>query len=60
MLILGFPIEFHNEIKNELFVKGHHILQFTSLKVFVIQRNSLQFYNGPLNVFWKVYSKRES
>ena len=56
----GFKIEFHAELKNELFVQGHHILQFITLKVFVIQTNCLQLYSGPLLVFLKMYLKPES
>ena len=42
MVFEGFQIEFHAELKNELFVQGHHIQQFITLKVFVIQTNCLQ------------------
>ena len=45
-----FPFEFHNELKNELFIQGHHIQQFITLKVFVMQTNCLQLYNDPLPV----------
>ena len=34
LVFKGFPIEFHAELKNELFVQGHNILQFKTLKVF--------------------------
>ena len=47
-------------LKNKLLVEGHQIEQFITLTVFVIQTNSLQLYNGPLLVFWKVYLKPES
>ena len=62
MLILvfeGFQIEIHAELKNEHFVQGHHISQFITLKVFVIQTNCLQLYNSPLLVFLKMYLKPE-
>ena len=59
LVFKGFPIEFHAEFTNELFVHGHHIQQFATLKVFVIQTNCLQLYNGPL-LFWMVYFKPES
>ena len=55
MVFEGFQIEFHAEFKNELFV---HV--FITLKVFVIQTNCLQLYNGSLLVFWKIYLKPES
>ena len=51
MVFEGFQIEFHAELKHELFVQGHHILQFITLNVFVIQTNCWQLYNGPLFVF---------
>ena len=60
MVFEGFQIELHAELKNELFVQGHHIEQFITLKVFVIQTNCLQLYSGPLLVFWKMYLKSES
>ena len=56
----GFQIEFHAELKNGLFAQGHHIYQFITLNVFVIQTNCLQLYNGPLLVLWKMYLKPES
>ena len=60
MVFEGFQIECHAELKNELFVKGHHIYQFIILKVLVIQTNCLQLYNGQLLVLWKMYLKPES
>ena len=60
MVFEGFQIEFHAESKNEHFVQGHYNYQFITLKVFVIQTNCLQLYNGPLLVFWKMYLKPES
>ena len=60
MVFEGFQIEFHAELKNELFVQGHHILKFITLKVVVIQTNCLQLYNDPLLVLWKMYLKLES
>ena len=60
LVFKDFPIEFHAEFKNELFVQDHHILQFLTLKVFLIPTNCLQLYNGPLFVFWKVHLKPES
>ena len=60
MVFEGFQIEFHAELKNELFVQCHHIKQFITLKVFVIQTNCLQLYNGQLLVFRKNYLKPES
>ena len=59
LVFKDFPIEFHNELKNALFIQGHHIEQFITLKVFVMQTNCLQLYNRPLPV-WKVYLKPES
>ena len=57
----SFQIEFHAELKNELFIQGHHIKQFITFKVFVVvQTNCLQLYNGPLLVLWKMYLKPES
>ena len=60
MVFEGFQIECHAELKNELFVQGHHIYQFIILKVFVIKTNCLQLYNGPKLVLWKMYLKLES
>ena len=60
MVFEGFQTEFHAELKNELFVQGHHILQLITLKVFVIQTNCLKLYNSPLLVFWNMYFKPES
>ena len=60
MVFEGFQIEFHAESKNELFVQDHHIKQFITLKVFVIQTNCLQLYNGQLLVLCKMYLKPES
>ena len=60
MVLKGFQIEFYAELKNELFVQGHHIKQFITLKVLVVQTNCLQLYNGPLLFFWKMYLKPES
>ena len=60
MVFEGFQIEFHAKLKNELFVWGHHIYQLITLKVFVIQTNCLQLYDGPLLVLWKMYLKPES
>ena len=57
MVFKGFQIEFHAKLNNEIFVQGHHIYQFITLKVFVIQTNYLQLYNGPLLVLWKMYLK---
>ena len=51
LVFKDFPIEFHAELKNELFLQGHHISQFITLTVFVIQTNCLQLYIGPLLVF---------
>ena len=59
LVFKDFLIEFHAGLKNELSVQGHHIQQFITLKVFVIQTNYLQLYKGPLLVFWKVYLKPE-
>ena len=39
MVLHGLKIEFHAELKNELFVQGYHILKSITLKVFVIQTN---------------------
>ena len=50
LVFKDFPIGFHNELKNELFIQGHHIKQLITLKVFVMQTNYLQLYNGPLPV----------
>ena len=50
MVFKGFQIEFHAELKNELFVQGHRSKRFITLKVFVIQTNCLQLYNGLLLV----------
>ena len=42
MLLNGFQIDVHAEFKNDRFVQCHHILQFITLKVFVIQTHCLQ------------------
>ena len=60
MVFEGFQFEFHAELKNKRFVQGYHIKQFITLKVFGIQTNCLQLYNGPLFVFWNIYLKPES
>ena len=60
MVFEGFQIEFYAKLKNKRFVQCHHIYQFIILKVFVIQTNCLELYNGPLLVLWKMYLKPES
>ena len=50
LVFKDFPIEFHNELKNELFIQCHHIEQIITRKVFVMRTNCLQLYNGPLPV----------
>ena len=59
LVFKGFQTEVHAELKNELYVQGHLFKQFKTLKVFVIQKDCLKLYIGPLFVFWKVYLKPE-
>ena len=47
-------MEFHAELKNAFFCSGSSYLTVKTLKLFVIQTDCLQLYNGSLLVFWKV------
>ena len=66
-MFIFVQIEFHAEFKNELFVHGHHIQQFITLKVFAIQAicsyimvHYLSFGRCILNlkVNWQAYQRK--